>query len=189
MRNEANIPVPDAGAMRRRMMRWLAGALAALIGCLGSGPAGAGTATGTLSVQMTITASCTIGTTSMTFTSQLGAGLVSSAATATGSISVTCTNQAPYAIGLDNGANYSATRRMVFNSTNYLPYGLYTNAALTIPWSTATGSSTCTTSTNCYTGTGTGSAQSISVYGQVPTVATAPPPGTYSDTVNITIYF
>jgi spore coat protein U-like protein len=152
-------------------------------------PAGAGTATGTLSVQMTITASCTIGTTSMTFTSQLGAGLLATAATATGSISVTCTDQAPYAIGLDNGANYSTTRRMVFNASNYLPYGLYTNGGMTIPWSTATGSNTCTTSSDCYTGTGNGSAQSIPVYGQVPTVGSVPPPGTYTDTVGITIYF
>ena len=149
----------------------------------------AGTTTGTLPVSMTITASCTIGATAMNFTSQLGSGLVSTAATASGSITVTCTNQAPYAIGLDNGANYSTTRRMVFGGSNYLPYNLFTNVGLSTPWSTATGSATCTTSSNCYTGTGTGSAQSITVYGQIPTVATAPAPGTYSDTVNITVYF
>jgi spore coat protein U-like protein len=149
----------------------------------------AGTAGGTLGVSMTITASCSIGATSMVFTSQLGAPLVSTAATATGSITVTCTNQAPYAIGFDNGSNYSSTRRMLFGSSNYLPYGLYTNAGLTTPWSTASSSSACTTSSNCYTGTGTGSAQTISIYGQVPTVASAPPPGTYTDTVNVTIYF
>ena len=149
----------------------------------------AGTATGTLPVSMTITASCTIGATAMAFTAQLGAGLVTTAATASGSISVTCMNQAPYAIGLDNGLNYSTTRRMVYGGSNYLPYGLYTNAGLTIPWSTATGSATCTTSSNCYTGTGNGAAQSITVYGQVPTVGTAPVPGAYTDTVNITIYF
>jgi len=155
-----------------------------------AGPAAqAGTATGTLPVSMTITASCTIGATAMAFTSQLGAGLVSTAATASGSISVTCTNQAPYAIGLDGGANYSSGRRMVSASSNYLPYGLYTNSGLTTPWSTATGSRTCTTSSNCYTGTGNGSAQSITVYGQVPTTSTAPAPGSYTDTVNITVYF
>ena len=164
--------------------------LAAILSWMSAQPvAQAGTATGTLPVSMTILASCTIGATSMAFTSQLGAGLVSTAATATGSISVTCTDQAPYAIGLDNGANFSTTRRMVFASTNYLPYNLYTNAGLTTPWSTATGSTTCTTSTDCYTGTGNGSAQTINVYGQIPTVASSPPPGAYSDTVNITIYF
>jgi spore coat protein U-like protein len=166
----------------------LIGLLAILWLCAGPG-AQAGTATGTLPVSMTITASCTIGATAMAFNAQLGAGLVTTAATASGSISVTCTNQAPYAIGLDNGLNYSTTRRMVFGGTNYLPYGLYTNAGLTIPWSTATGSATCTTSSNCYTGTGNGAAQSITVYGQVPTVSTAPVPGAYTDTVNITIYF
>jgi spore coat protein U-like protein len=185
------IAAPGA-AVPRRLKRSgtirLIGLLALLSLC--AGPAArAGTATGTLPVSMTITASCTIGATAMAFTAQLGAGLVSTAATASGSISVTCTNQAPYAIGLDNGLNYSSTRRMVYNGSNYLPYGLYTNAGLTVPWSTATGSATCTTSSNCYTGTGNGAAQSITVYGQVPTVTTAPVPGTYTDTVNITIYF
>ncbi|MGA3397683.1 MAG: spore coat U domain-containing protein [Acetobacteraceae bacterium] len=178
------------GWARRSRMRSAIIGLAAILSWMSAEPiAQAGTATGTLPVSMTILASCTIGATSMAFTSQLGAGLVSTAATATGSISVTCTNQAPYAIGLDNGANYSTTRRMVFASTNYLPYNLYTNAGMTTPWSTATDSATCTTSTDCYTGTGNGSAQSINVYGQIPTVASSPPPGAYSDTVNITIYF
>jgi len=155
-----------------------------------AGPAAlAGTTTGTLPVSMTITASCTIGATAMAFTSQLGASLVSTAATASGSISVTCTNLAPYAIGLDNGSNYSTTRRMLFGGSNYLPYGLYTNVGLTTPWSSATGSATCTTSSNCYTGTGNGAAQSITVYGQVPTIGTAPAPGAYTDSVSFTVYF
>ena len=174
---------------RRSILRSGILGLAAVLSLCTSPIAQAGTATSTLPVTMTITASCTIGATAMAFTAQLGAGLVSAAATASGSISVTCTNLAPYAIGLDNGASYSTTRRMVFGGSNYLPYGLFTNAGLTTPWSTATGAATCTTSTDCYTGTGNGSAQSIPVYGQVPTVATAPAPGAYSDTVNITIYF
>lgn len=155
----------------------------------GGPTARAGSTTGTLPVSMTITASCTIGATAMAFTAQLGAGLVTTAATATGSITVTCTNQAPYAIGLDNGANYLSTRRMVSGGSNYLPYALYTNAGLTIPWSIATGAATCTTSSDCYTGTGSGAAQTIPVYGQVPIIGTAPAPGTYNDTVNITIYY
>jgi len=179
----------SAAPSRRSVMRSAILGLAAVMSLCTGPVAQAGTATGTLPVSMTITATCTIGATAMAFTAQLGAGLVTTAATATGSISVTCTNLAPYAIGLDNGGNYSTTRRMVFASTNYLPYNLYTNAGLTTPWSTATGASTCTTSTDCYTGTGTGSAQSINVYGQVPTVATAPAPGAYTDTVNITVYF
>ena len=179
----------SAAPARRSTLRSGILGLAAVLSLCTSPIAQAGTATSTLPVTMTITASCTIGATAMAFTAQLGAGLVSTAATASGSISVTCTNLAPYAIGLDNGASYSTTRRMVFGGSNYLPYGLFTNAGLTTPWSTATGAATCTTSTDCYTGTGNGSAQSIPVYGQVPTVATAPAPGAYSDTVNITIYF
>jgi spore coat protein U-like protein len=178
------------GWARRNPVRAAIIGLAAILSWMSVEPvAEAGTATSTLPVTMTILASCTIGATAMAFTSQLGAGLTSTAATATGSISVTCTNLAPYAIGLDNGANYTTSRRMVFGGSNYLPYALFTNVGLTTPWSTATGSATCTTSTDCYTGTGNGSAQSIPVYGQVPIIGVSPPPGAYSDTVNITVYF
>jgi spore coat protein U-like protein len=179
----------SAAPARRSLMRSGMLGLAAIMSLCAGPIAQAGTVTGTLPVTMTITASCTIGATAMAFTAQLGAGLTSAAATATGSISVTCTNQAPYAIGLDAGANFSASRRMLFGTTNYLPYLLYTNVGLTTPWSTATGVATCTTSTNCYFGTGTGAAQSISVYGQVPIIGTAPAPGAYTDSVQITVIF
>ena len=185
-------PIAPAALAGRSVMRsGMLGtiALAAIMSLSAVPAAQAGTTTGNLPVSMTITASCTIGATAMAFSAQLGAGLVSTAATASGSISVTCTNLAPYAIGLDNGNNYSTTRRMVFGGSNYLPYGLYTNVGLTTPWSSATGSATCTTSSNCYTGTGNGAAQSITVYGQVPTIATAPAPGAYTDAVSITVYF
>lgn len=97
-------------------------------------------------------------------------------------------SSSPYSIGMDNGANYSATRRMVTGG-NYIGYGLYTDAALTHPWTTGASNSTCTTANDCYLGTGSGSAQSINIYGQVPTVATAPASGTYSDTVTMTITY
>jgi spore coat protein U-like protein len=77
----------------------------------------------------------------------------------------------------------------MISGANFLNYNLYVDAAHTFPWSTATGAGTCTTSGDCYLGTGNGSAQSISIYGAVPTTATAPPPGTYTDTVTMTITF
>jgi spore coat protein U-like protein len=75
------------------------------------------------------------------------------------------------------------------SSGNFLPYGLYVDSGLTHPWTTGATNSTCTVTNDCYLGTGNGSAQSVTVYGQVPTTATAPPSGTYSDTVTMTVTY
>jgi spore coat protein U-like protein len=75
------------------------------------------------------------------------------------------------------------------NGTNYIPYNLYVDSGHTYPWSTGATNSTCTTTNDCYLGTGSGGAQSIPVYGVVPTVTTAPTSGSYSDTVNITVTY
>ena len=88
---------------------------------------------------------------------------------------------------MDNGANYSVTRRMV-SSGNYIGYGLYLDAGYTQPWSTTTANNSCSGGANtCYLGTGNGAAQSVNIYGNVPTVATAPAAGLYSDTVTMTM--
>jgi spore coat protein U-like protein len=148
----------------------------------------AGTATGNLTVQMTITASCTVGGSTLTFPSTAGTSLTSTAVTGSSTFSVTCTNSSPYSIGMGQGLNYSSGNRMA-SSGNYLPYGLYVNSTLTYPWTTGASNSSCTTTNDCYLGTGSGSAQTITVYGQVPTTATAPVPGTYSDTVTMTVTY
>jgi len=148
----------------------------------------AGTATGNLTVQMTITASCTIGGGTLTFPSSPGTSLLTTAVTANTTFSVTCTNSSPYSIGMGQGLNYLGGNRMA-SSLNYLPYVLYVNATLANPWTTGATNSTCTTTGDCYLGTGSGSAQTITVYGQVPTTATAPVPGTYTDTVTMTVTY
>jgi len=148
----------------------------------------AGTSTANLTVQMTITSACTIGAATLTFPSTAGTTLQTTAQTANTIISVTCTNSSPYAIGMGQGSYYSSGNRMA-NGTNYIGYGLYQNSSLTEPWTTAASSTTCTTSGDCYLGTGNGTAQTVTIYGQVPTVATAPTPGSYSDTVTMTIMY
>ena len=59
-------------------------------------------------------------------------------------------------------------------------YGLYQNAARSVPWGTANAST--------LGGTGTAATQTIPVYGRVPGQVT-PPPGTYSDTVVATVTY
>jgi len=150
----------------------------------------AGTATANLTVQITITAACSINAATLNFGSSVaGTTLVASAITGSTTVSVTCTSGSPYSIGMNSGSNASGNQRRMANGGNYLNYGLYVDNAYANPWSTASSNSTCTTTSDCYLGTGNGAAQSINIYGQVPSVGTAPPTGTYSDTVTMTITY
>jgi len=67
---------------------------------------------------------------------------------------------------------------MSFSSAN-LTYGLYRDAARTLPWGSTVG-------TNTTSGTGTGVTQTQTVYGRA-AAQTTPPPGTYSDSVVVTV--
>jgi len=162
----------------------------AILACSYPAAAQAGTATANLTVQITITASCTINAATLDFGSNPGTSLLSANVDASTTVSVTCTNGAPYSIGMDNGANVSGSqRRMKNGTTNFLNYNLYTDSGRTSAWTTAASNSTCTTANSCALGTGTGSAQTVNIYGRVPTVATAPAAGVYTDTVVMTITY
>ena len=165
----------------------IAAALTAFI--FAAATAQAGTATANLTVSITITASCTINAATLTFPSTAGTSLTSTAVTGSTNVQVNCTNTSPYSIGMGQGGNYSGGSNRMVSSTNYLPYGLYVDSGYTHPWTTGATNSTCTTTNDCYLGTGNGSAQSIPIYGQVPTMATAPTPGTYTDTVTMTVTY
>lgn len=151
----------------------------------------AGTATANLTVQITITAACTINAATLDFGASVpGTTLVSTNVDAATTVSVTCTNGSPYSIGMDNGANFSGSRRMKQGATaNFLSYSLYVDSGRTNAWTTAASSSTCTTANSCFLGTGSGSAQAVNIYGRVPSTGTAPPTGTYTDTVTMTITY
>jgi spore coat protein U-like protein len=163
-----------------------------VIACLLAGApvvAQAGTSTAVLSVSIVITASCTINPATLTFAPTPGTSLVTTAVNGSSTVLVTCTSGSPYSIAMDNGSNASGSQRRMISGSNFLNYNLYVDPAHTLPWSTATGAGTCTTTGNCYLGTGNGSPQSIDIYGVVPVTATAPPSGTYTDTVTMTITF
>jgi spore coat protein U-like protein len=145
----------------------------------------------TFTVSAAISAACQVSPATLTFPTTAGTSLLSTAVTANTTVSVTCTNTSPYAVGMDQGSHYSSGNRMANGTTNFLPYGLYVNSSLTNPWTTAATNSSCTITGDCFLGTGTGLAQSIPIYGQVPTISTgpAPVPGTYSDTVVIKVTY
>jgi spore coat protein U-like protein len=150
----------------------------------------AGTATGTLTVSITITSGCTISSAStLAFGNVTGASLATTDATGTGSLSVTCTLLSPYAIGMGYGANAVSTqRRMAGSGATYLNYGLYQSAGTTLPWTTATSSTACSTLGNCVLGVGTGISVPYTVYGDVPS-GQAVAAGGYTDTVTMTVYY
>jgi spore coat protein U-like protein len=157
-------------------------------GTCSSGTLPNSTSTPTFTVSATVSAACQVSPSTLSFPATAGTSLLSTAVTANTTVAVTCTNTSPYAIGMGQGNNYASGNRMA-NGTSFLPYVLYVNSSLTNPWTTAASNSSCTTTGDCYLGTGTGLAQSIPIYGRVPTIAAAPVPGTYSDTVVMTVTY
>lgn len=166
-------------------------AVALLVAVISGYPtfAQAGTSTANLTVQITITGSCTINAATLNFGSVSGTTLASTLQSGSTTVSVTCTNGSPYSIAMDSGANVSGSQRRMANAGNFIDYDLYTDSAHINPWTTATSSTTCTTTNGCFLGTGNGSAQTINVYGTVPATGTAPSTGTYADTVVMTITY
>jgi len=157
-----------------------------LFGTAMSGQAFAGSTPGTLTVNATVNALCTIGSggaVSLTFPA-IGSDTtnLTNPVTANTSLSVTCTNAAPYNIGLDAGANSSNVNSRVLKSgSNTLTYSLYQDSGNSTVWGNTVG-------TNTKAATGNGASQSYTIYGKIPS-GQALTVGTYSDTVNITVSF
>jgi len=143
------------------------------------GTALAATATTTFQVTATVQATCLISATALAFGTYTG-----SLITATSTISVTCTNTTPYNVGLDAGLATGATvttRKMQGPSGALLAYALYRDAAHTNNWGNTVG-------TDTQSGTGNGSAQALTVYGQL-AASQYVTPGSYSDTITATISY
>jgi spore coat protein U-like protein len=136
------------------------------------------------SAPFTVTATnvtiCSVNASTLNFGS---AGVLRSALDATSSIAVTCTNAAPYTVALDGGLAGVAnpTQRKMSQGAEQITYGLYQDAGRAMPWGDSAG-------VNTMAGTGSGLAQNFTVYGRVPAQNT-PSPGTYSDTVVVTITY
>lgn len=98
-------------------------------------------------------------------------------------IRIKCTSGVNYDVGLDAGATSGGTiavRKMI-NGSETVDYMMYQNSARTINWGNTPGVDTKSM-------VGTGANQNIWVYGRVPP-QTTPSPGTYTDTVTVTVTF
>ncbi|HEX5961991.1 MAG TPA: spore coat U domain-containing protein [Rhodanobacteraceae bacterium] len=138
-------------------------------------------ATSTMPVTITIQNACDVSSvapTSLDFGTQ---GLLATAVNNTSTLTVTCTSGAAYNIGLDGGGSGNINARVMNNGGNTIGYQLYSDSGRTTVWGNTIG-------TDTLASTGTGSAQSFTVYGQVPAQAT-PPAGVYNDTVNVTVTY
>jgi spore coat protein U-like protein len=161
-------------------LRTFIGASIALAGfALRDLPAHAATATTTFGVTSTVQSSCLISGSSLGFGTYSG-----SAISMTTTLSVTCTNGTTYNVGLNPGTGTGATvtnRGMTGPGSAWLGYALYQDSGHTTNWGQTVG-------TDTEAGTGNGSAQTITVYGQL-AASQYVTPGSYSDTITATVTY
>lgn len=142
-----------------------------------------GTATVNFDVTLKILANCVIAANPLDFGQTQG--VLSSAVAVNTTISVTCSNTTPYNVGLSAGTGTGSTTSSRFLSgtggnTGTVAFNLFQAAGAT-NWGNTQG-------TDTKSGTGTGTAQTLTVYGQIPVQAT-PAPDTYKSTITATVYF
>lgn len=134
----------------------------------------------TFNLSATVQAACNVVATNLNFGSL---SLLNANVDATSTVTVQCTNTTPFNVGLNagNGSGATVAARKMTNGTKTIVYSLYQNAARTTVWGNTVGTDTAS-------GTGTGSTQPLTVYGRVPAQAT-PAPGTYTDTIVVTVTY
>ncbi|EUC69912.1 hypothetical protein Y017_13215 [Alcanivorax sp. 97CO-5] len=96
-------------------------------------------------------------------------------------IDVRCTNTSPFTVGLSDGLNPSGGSRRMRDGSQFVSYGLFQDAARSIPWDS-------TTNRKGATGLGTSTSIMMSVFGRIP-AAPSTPPGNYTDTITVDIEF
>jgi spore coat protein U-like protein len=156
---------------------WFALAVALLV----APSAQAATATGSLNLSITISATCSVVSASAINFGTMGA--IAANVDQTSTLTVNCSSTTPYTIGLSAGGGSGATvaTRKMTSGANAVNYTLYRDAGRTLVWGTTIG-------TDTLAGTGSGANQALTIYGRVP-AQTVPPPGTYNDTVTVTITY
>ena len=142
-----------------------------------------GTNTSSFDVTMTIVANCKVAAANLDFGQ--AQGVLATTVSINSNINVTCSNTTPYNIGLSAGSGVGSTGTTRYLSgtggnTSTVRFNLYQAAGTTL-WGDTQG-------TNTHGGVGNGSAQAMTVYGEVP-AQTTPQPDTYKSTITATVYF
>ena len=164
--------------------RRLTGSLFAM-GCamLVAGSGSAATTSGTIAVSLTIASSCTLSTNPLAF----GVFNVATGNTSSTTLSLNCTNALPWSTDIDAGLNQNIANgpRRVTNgggTPGYVNYHLFKDAGRTLFWGT-------TSSGTALAGVGTGLAQTLTVFADANGASGLILPGTYADTVTVTVTF
>jgi spore coat protein U-like protein len=140
-----------------------------------------GNASTSFTVSATVVSNCNVSAANLNFGT---VGTLTSNVDASSTMNVTCTNGAPYDVGLSAGNGTGATvtnRKMTSGGGATVNYALYQNSGRTTNWGNTVG-------TDTVSGTGTGSAQALTVYGRIPSQVT-PAPATYTDTIVVTVTY
>ncbi len=166
------------------MRKFISATLAA--GVMTASVAQAATTTTTFAVTATVNSTCATTATALAFPAYTpGGGAVIQSST----VSVKCTKNTPYTVLLNGGTTAGGTvaQRLMASGGNTLQYQLYTTAALGSVWGDGTGSSV----TQAGTGAGVATANTLTVYGQVPDNVTnqAAVPASYTDTITVTVSY
>lgn len=131
-------------------------------------------------VSAVVPAKCTVSNATLDFGAR---PVLSTNVDASTNLSVSCSRNLPYSVALDGGLTGATdpTQRAMSKASERVYYGLYRDSTRTQAWGA-------TTNVNTLSGTGSGLAQSVPVYGRVP-AQTTPSPGTYTDTVVVTLTY
>lgn len=170
-------PAASWSGRRPALAMAFAGALAAL-----AGEVGAATATATFQVDATVVSSCSVSATNHSFGNY--DPLAALPTTGTSTVTVQCTLLTPYNIALNPGAGTGATvtaRKMTKGGSDTLTYSLYRDVAHALVWGETIG-------TDTLAFVGTGLAEPHLVYGQIPARQNVNP-GSYTDTITVTVNF
>jgi spore coat protein U-like protein len=151
-----------------------------------SGAASAATQTANLNVSATVAVVCTVSTTVIDF------GVLSSVdiTLANGDVTVACATGVPYWIALDAGTNFVGGSRAVSIEgvgPDFVQYALFKDFPTDTDWGDADFANTFPGGSSM-ADTGNGTAQSHTVYGVI-SPSESQPPGTYTDTVVVTVYY
>jgi spore coat protein U-like protein len=142
----------------------------------------AATATTTFTSKVIVTAACAVTATNIDFGTT---GLFTANIDMTSTINVTCTTTTPYVVGIGIGTYGTAVAaRKMKTAAAAIPtvaYSLFRDTARTANWGLTAG-------TDTVAGVGTGLVQPLTVYGRVP-VQAAVAPGTYTDTLSVTLTY
>ena len=135
--------------------------------------------TAVFSVSATYQANCLVATSDLNF----GViGRLTNAIDAETSLALTCSNGSSYTVGLNGGGQniVDPTQRRLSRAGVDVIYGLYRDAARSLPWGASAGM--------MFGATGTGITVPVTVFGRIP-VQALPPPGTYQDTIIATVTY